>query len=67
MRGGSEGALVCCSIARQYLLGAEQLELAASETLLVAGSEVPRLLFILDPDLLLLGDDCCRCLPPGLM
>ena len=58
---------MCRSIARQYLLGAEQLELAASETLLVAGSEVPRLLFILDPDLLLLGDDCCRCLLPGLM
>lgn len=67
MRGGSEGVLVCRSIARQYLLGAEQLELAASETVLVAGSEVPRLLFILDLDLLLLGNDCCRCLPPGLM
>lgn len=47
------------------MLGAEQLESSASKTLLLAGSEVPRLLFILELDLLLLGDDCCRCPLPS--
>lgn len=47
------------------MLAAEQLEPSASKTLLLAGSEVPRLLFILELDLLLLGDNCCRCRPPA--
>lgn len=49
------------------MLGAEQLESSASKTLLLAGSEVLCLLFILELDLLLLGDDCYRCPPPGLI
>jgi hypothetical protein len=46
------------------MLGAEQLESSASKTLLLAGSEVPRVLFILELGLLLLRDDCSRCPPP---
>lgn len=46
------------------MLGVEQLDSSASKALLLAGSEVPRVLFILELGLLLLRDDCCRCLPP---
>lgn len=43
------------------MLGVEQLESSASKALLLAGSEVPRVLFIFELGLLLLRDDCCRC------